>query len=211
MVVEAPHLRSDAARNLERILEAARVAFAAEGLDASVADIADRAGVGTATIFRRFATKDDLAAAILERELERIAEQARAAAEAPDPAAALAAFMAWAIERFIADRCLCELGGSPLLNRASIHELTHEITARLGELVRRGQKAGVLRKDIVAEDIGFLISGIGHVGARLEPVAPGTWRRYVTIALDGLRSDGATRLRQGPPTPQQVIAAKSAS
>ncbi len=73
MVVETPHLRADAARNLERILEAARVVFAEDGLDASVADIAEQAGVGTATIFRRFATKDDLCAAILEREIETIA------------------------------------------------------------------------------------------------------------------------------------------
>jgi AcrR family transcriptional regulator len=56
MVVEIPHLRADALRNLERILEAARTVFARDGLDASVADVAERAGVGTATIFRRFPT-----------------------------------------------------------------------------------------------------------------------------------------------------------
>ena len=80
MVVEIPHLRADAQRNLERILEAARAVFARDGLDASVADVAERAGVGTATIFRRFPTKDDLVAAMLEYELER---SARAPARPP--------------------------------------------------------------------------------------------------------------------------------
>jgi len=80
MVVEAPHLRADAQRNLERILEAARDVFAEEGLEASVADVAQRAGVGTATIFRRFPTKDDLVAAMLERRLESVVARARAAA-----------------------------------------------------------------------------------------------------------------------------------
>ena len=83
MVVEAPHLRADAQRNLERILEAARAVFAEDGLDASVADVAERAGVGTATIFRRFPTKDDLVAAMLEHELEAIvAARAQAAGDA---------------------------------------------------------------------------------------------------------------------------------
>src|SRR5207244_734984 len=90
MVVEATHLRADAQRNLERILEAARAVFAEEGLEASVADVAERAGVGTATIFRRFASKDDLVAAMLEQELETVVARARAAAQADDPAVGLA-------------------------------------------------------------------------------------------------------------------------
>ena len=81
MVVEIPHLRADAQRNLERILEAARAVFARDGLDASVADVAERAGVGTATIFRRFPTKDDLVAAMIEYELETFGARAREALE----------------------------------------------------------------------------------------------------------------------------------
>jgi len=211
MVVEAVPLRADAQRNLERILEAARVVFAEDGLDASVADIAERAGVGTATIFRRFATKDDLCTAILERELETIVARAREAAESGDPAEALADFMTWGVERFISDRCLCEAGESPIFMRPRIQELVAEVTAEMQRVLRRGQKEGTIRRDVVAEDIGFLLGAIGHSGLRLERVAPGAWRRYVTLVLDGLRAEGATKLRQSPPTPQQVIAAKSAT
>ncbi len=73
-MVDAIHLRADAQRNLALILEAARAVFAEEGLDASVAEVAERAGVGTATIFRRFPTKDDLIAAILEQELGAVVD-----------------------------------------------------------------------------------------------------------------------------------------
>src|SRR4051812_42280523 len=65
-------LRADAARNLELILEAAETAFAEKGHDASVADIAAEAGVGQATIFRRFETKDDLIAAVFERKIKEL-------------------------------------------------------------------------------------------------------------------------------------------
>src|SRR3954462_3414503 len=72
-------LRADAARNLELILEAAESEFDEKGNDASVADIAARAGVGQATIFRRFETKDDLIAAVLERKIGQIRTTAEAA------------------------------------------------------------------------------------------------------------------------------------
>jgi AcrR family transcriptional regulator len=209
VVVEAAPLRADAQRNLERILEAARVVFAEHGLDACVSDVAERAGVGTATIFRRFATKDDLCAAILERELETIAVRAREAADSSEPADALAAFMTWAVERYIDDRCLCEAGESPLLMRPRVQELSAEIIDAVRLLLRRGQKAGAVRRDIVAEDIAFLLSGIGQAGLRLERAAPGAWRRYVTLVLDGLRPEGASRLRHAPPTPEQVMASKA--
>ena len=88
----------------------AREVFAEEGLDASGADVAERAGVGTATIFRRFPTKDDLLAAVVERRLAELAESARAAAAAKDPAGALRRFMQTAAAMYIGDRGFCESG-----------------------------------------------------------------------------------------------------
>ena len=131
MVVEAVHLRADAQRNLERILEAARAVFAEEGLEASVADVAQRAGVGTATIFRRFPTKDDLVAAMLEQELETVVARAQAAAAADDPAAAMAEFFSGVVETFIEDRCFCEASGGDLFERPRIKEFVGELTAAL--------------------------------------------------------------------------------
>jgi AcrR family transcriptional regulator len=209
MVVETPHLRADAQRNLERILESARVVFARRGLEASVADVAEHAGVGTATIFRRFPTKDDLVTAILERELETIRDRAAEAAAADDPAQAVADFMGWAIGTFIEDRCLCEASGGQLFDRPRMHELVAEITATIESLVTRAQAAGAIRADIVAEDLGFLLNAIAQAGSALERVAPGRWRRYLAIVLDGLRPEGATELVIPAPTPEQLHEAKT--
>ncbi len=209
MVVEAPHLRADAQRNLERILEAARAVFAEQGREASVADVAARAGVGTATIFRRFPTKDDLVAAVLERELEAINAKATTAAEADDPAAAIGVFVEWAIGTFIDDRCLCEATGGELFTRPRFVELVAEVTGSIELLLRRAQDAGAIRADVVAEDIAFLVNAVGHAGLALERTAPGAWRRYLGILLDGLRPDGARPLLTAAPTPQQLHQSKA--
>jgi AcrR family transcriptional regulator len=209
MLGESPHLRADAQRNLERILESACVVFAEGGLDASVSEVAGRAGVGTATIFRRFPTKDDLVAAILERELEAIRDHAIAAAESDDPAVAFAEFMTWAVATFIDDRCLCEAAGGELFARPRIQELFGELTAAVEQLLSRAQAALAIRSDVVASDIGFLVNAIGHAGMALETTAPGAWRRYVGLILDGLRSEGATPLTHDAPTAQQLHESKA--
>jgi AcrR family transcriptional regulator len=210
MVVEAPHLRADAQRNLERILEAARAVFAEEGLEASVADVAERAGVGTATIFRRFPTKDDLVAAMLARELEIVGARAHAGAASDDPGAAIGEFMTAAIETLIGDRMFCEANGGELFARPRIQELVREATDAVQLMLRRAQEAGSIRPDVVAEDVGFLINAVGQAGLRLEQTAPGSWRRYVEIVLAGLRPDGVPPLTQPPPTSQQLHDAKHA-
>jgi AcrR family transcriptional regulator len=210
VVVEIPHLRADAQRNLERILEAARAVFARDGLDASVADVAERAGVGTATIFRRFPTKDDLVSAVLEYELEAFGARARKAAESDDPGEAIGEFMTSVIQSFIEDRCFCEATGSELFNRPRIQELVAGMTEAVESLLERAQAAGAIRDDVVAADIGFLVNAVGQAGVKLEHTAPGAWRRYAEIVLGGLRPEGARPLTHKPPTPQQFHEAKAA-
>jgi AcrR family transcriptional regulator len=203
MTVVDPHLRSDAARNLVRILDAARDVFAERGLDASVADVAQRAEVGTATIFRRFPTKDDLCAAVMEREL------ATTLALIQDTAS-LEQFMTTAIERFVGNRCLCELAGSELFERPQLADLIEALTGAVARLLAAEQKAGTVRRDIVPADIAFFLTAIGQAGVRLENTAPGAWRRYLELVLDGLKPDGASRLKHKAPTPQQLHDAKTA-
>ena len=197
-------LRADAAETRHRILEAARAVFAEEGLEASVADVAQRAGVGTATIFRRFPSKDDLVAAMLEQELEAVVVRAGAAVEANDPAAAIAEFFSGVVETFIEDRCFCEASGGDLFERPRIQALVGELIAAMDQLLQRAQAAGVIRRDVVAEDIGFLVNAVGFAGLRLERTAPGAWRRYVEIVLAGLAPQGGRELAHKPPTLQQL-------
>ncbi|MFC9128295.1 TetR/AcrR family transcriptional regulator [Streptomyces sp. NPDC057099] len=78
-------LRSDAERNRERIIAAARLVFARDGLNASMASVAREAGVGIATMFRRFPTKEELVAAVFADRMDAYADAVAVALEDPDP------------------------------------------------------------------------------------------------------------------------------
>lgn len=187
VAVETP-LRSDAQRNLERILAAASEIFREVGPDASVAEVAERAGVGTATIFRRFPTKSDLIGAVVEAELTSLLSRVEAAVVGDDPGAALRDFVATAVESYVGDRCLCDTVGGELFERPRIAALATRLFEALDRLVRKAQKSGAIRKDVTAADIGFFVRALGQAGSTLERTDPGAWRRYVAIVLDGLRA-----------------------
>src|SRR3984885_11076494 len=78
-------LRADARRNRERVLEAARAAFGAEGSDVSLDEIARRAGVGAGTVYRHFATKEALFEAVVFDRIAELVEEARTLSKDPDP------------------------------------------------------------------------------------------------------------------------------
>ena len=81
----AQPLRSDAERNRERIIAAARTVFARDGLNASMASVAREAGVGIATMFRRFPTKEELVDAVFSDRMQAYADAVTAAMDDPDP------------------------------------------------------------------------------------------------------------------------------
>src|SRR6187401_2826543 len=120
-------LRADAARNLELILDAAEAAFAEKGHDASVADIAARAGVGQATIFRRFETKDDLIAAVFERKIEELVGVAEAASRKRRAWDGLIQFMTAATELHARDRGFFQSMAEQLMENPHLRERKLEI------------------------------------------------------------------------------------
>ena len=105
-------LRVDAERNRGRIVEAASSAFAVHGLDASLDGVAERAGVGIATLYRRFPTRDDLIAACFERRIAEYARAAEEALEAPDGWTGLCDYVERVCAMQAADRGLTD-GPSP--------------------------------------------------------------------------------------------------
>lgn len=202
--VAAHALRADARRNLERILAAAGEVFAEQGFEASVADVAARAGVGTATIFRRFPTKDDLVAAVVEARVGDLVAAASRAAASDDPGAAFRAFMETAVVRLAGDRGFCEAAGSQLYAVPCLHGLHLELIGHVRTLVRRAQESGDLRRDLVAEDVPVLVRAIAEASAIAERARPGAWQRYLDLVLDGLRPAAATRLRRSAPSPRDL-------
>jgi AcrR family transcriptional regulator len=160
-------MRADAQRNLDRVIGAACECFAAGGVDVSVDDVARRAGVGHGTVFRRFPTKEALLDAVLGKELERMLLLAQAGMAQEDPWRGFAGFFRAAAEGYARNRALLEA-------KDRCHELPQMLLLQTAadELVARAQNAGVLRRDMTAEDIFELV-----------PAAS----RFPDVILDGLR------------------------
>jgi AcrR family transcriptional regulator len=204
-VESAPALRADAARNRQRILDAAVEVFAERGLEASTAEIAQRAGVGEATLFRRFPTKDDLVTAIVQVMLEEAAALAASCLEDEDPWRGVERFLYEMAERASEDHVISDSNkercmASPALaaDRGRVLDLT-------AQLVRRAQAAGVLRDDVAGTDLMFLMGAVASVGdVPFQGLRPDLWKRYLGIVLDGLRPEGTSKLRPAAP-PRKLI------
>ena len=193
-------LRADAARNRELIIAAAATVFAERGLEAATAEIAHRAGVGEATLFRRFPTKDDLIDAIIETRMEEVAALADAAAEDPDPAAALERLMQDLVKQFSRDKGFFEAAGERCMNDPKFQSQRRRGMEAVGRLLKRAQDAGAVRADLSPSDISFLA---GSAMYAMEVSKPGLrddlWKRYLRVILDGMKPDGASKLRPGAP------------
>jgi AcrR family transcriptional regulator len=202
------HLRADAQRNLARILEAAREVFAEQGIDAPISVIAERAGVGVGTIFRRFPHKDELVAALIEQRGGQLLDAADLALATEDAGEAFRGFIEFAVSTQIFDRGFCDAIGTELFGREDLRVYFDAVEAKLGELLAHAQAAGAVRADVTPADILFVFHGVAHAGLMLEDVAPGAWRRYLGLALDGLRPEAATPLPRRALSKRQYEAAR---
>jgi AcrR family transcriptional regulator len=184
-------LRRDAERNRRRILDAARVVFAERGLSGSHNDIAREAGVGVGTVYRRFPDKEQLIDALFEARIEEIVDVARAAVDHPDPWEALVGYLVRMQELQSEDRALKEilLGGARGTERAVAARAL--IVPLASKILQRAKDAGVVRSDIERTDLPLIQLAIGTVAELSRDVAPGVWRRTMTLVLDGLRADCA--------------------
>ncbi|MBJ7328833.1 MAG: TetR/AcrR family transcriptional regulator [Solirubrobacteraceae bacterium] len=191
----APSLRKDAQRNLERLLDAAQEAFASDGIDVGVDEIARRAGVGIGTLYRRFPTKEALIDAIVDRRTEEIValvDQAVAVSH-DDPWGGVALFFSGILERHARDRGFKALIAARTDDTGKA-ALRARVRPRLVELVQRAQAAGELRADVTVDDLTVLFWGAGRALEITGDVTPEYWRRYAGLVLDGLRAPAATPL-----------------
>jgi AcrR family transcriptional regulator len=191
-------LRADAARNRALLLAAAADEFAERGLDASVADIARRAGIGKGTVFRHFATKEDLLAAIVLDRIDALSAAGRRLLTEPDPAAALLEFLTVAADQR-QQRDLSFLQGASELNPA-VTRARIEMYRVIENLVDRARDQGAVRADITGTDVILLMCAPNYVVGYVPDAPPDLWRRYLAIIFDGLRPQGASPLPEPPPT-----------
>jgi AcrR family transcriptional regulator len=199
-------LRADAARNRAAIVAAAREVFAEHGLEAPLEEIALRAGVGIATLYRRFPGREQLVAAAL---IDKIAEYAAAAADAlevADPWAGFVGYVYRICELQASDRGLSELLSMTLSADEQIEQLRATANAQVIELVERAKAAGELREDFVGEDLLLLLIASAAVVQVTRLDAPQTWRRFVALALDGFRCHDGPGLPPPPVADQMNLA-----
>ncbi|MEJ3657543.1 helix-turn-helix domain-containing protein [Actinomycetes bacterium KLBMP 9759] len=181
-------MRADARSNRARILDAAEAVFADGGDAASTEEVARRAGVGIATVFRHFPTKPQLLEAVLVGRLERLRDQAAALLDGPDPGSAFFDFFATLVEdaagKIAIATALGEAGGgaAPEATRAS-----GELRAAVGQLLDRAIEAGAVRADVELPEVYALLVGASR--AAVYTALDATVRdRMLAIVFDGLRA-----------------------
>lgn len=178
--------RKDAARNRERLLEAAADLFRRQGLETSLKDVARKAGVGVGTVYRHFPTKEDLVAALFEQQLDDEVARAEIASRGEDAWTALFDYLKETMRIQAADRGLRALlcpQGSPF---EPVQECHSRMDPHVERLVERAHEQGMLREDVTARDLRILqVALVGVMDA--TPSEPDAWRRHLEIFLDGVR------------------------
>lgn len=194
-------LRSDAVRTRRLLHEAAASAFAEHGTNVSIAQIAERAGIAKGTVFRHYATKEDLVAEIICANIETLIAAGERLRQAEDAGEALREFMTGILEVQASDRGFCEIATGVSHDQPAIRMGNERLQAVADTLATRAREQGALRHEITGQDIMLLVSGIYQTAAPLRDTQPQLWRRYLSLALDGMQARSAPELPPFEGTP----------
>jgi AcrR family transcriptional regulator len=197
-------LRRDAQANRDRIVAAARTAFATDGIEVSVEEIARRAAVGMGTLYRHFPTKEDLVDAVLEETFDQIVVAAELGLTEEDAWHGLCGFFEQFFTLHVKNRGLKDMLATQAHGRERADAMRARMRPLIRRLVKRAQEQGALRSDFAPEDMPFVIWSVGRVIEETRVVAPELWRRHLGFLLDGLRADAATPLPRPPLTRAQL-------
>jgi AcrR family transcriptional regulator len=204
----AKKLRADAQLNRDRILDAAAALFADRGLSVPLDEIARQAGVGVATLYRRFPTRADLAAAIFERNISRYTEAVDRAVADPQPWQGFRGLVFELCRLQAADAGLRDLLTTAFPASSMIEQTTAEAAEKLRALISRGQRDGSLRPDLAVADLGImLLANAGVIGAgsdsETSDAAPQAWLRFAALMVDACgTAPPTTPLPPAPPEHQ---------
>jgi AcrR family transcriptional regulator len=184
LAAERP-MRADAQRNLERLLLAAREVLRESGADASLEEIARRAGVGIGTLYRRFPTRLSLLEAVYREDVDSLGAQAQRLVEDEEPWVALEKWV-WVLLDYVATKRALFQALVDAVGRDS-ELLTHSrqaVNDAAAAVLHHAQDAGVARKDVEPSDLLRLVGGCTMMG-ELDPAQQ---ERVVSIVLGGIRA-----------------------
>lgn len=183
-----PALRKDAERNRQRVLEAARELFAEKGLEATLNDVARHANVGVGTVYRRFATKEELIAAIFVDGMEQLTALAETALQHENSWQGFAWYVERMCEITATDRGLREIAFSKAYGCDRVKACQEKLVPVLTKVVERAQVDGYLRPEVSSTDMPLLGLLSGTVSEFAGNVDAELWRRYVALLLEGMRA-----------------------
>ena len=192
-LTEGGHLRADTRRNREQLLLAARDVFVERGPDAPLEDVAQRAGVGIGTLYRRFPDRQALMRAVALDVLARVTAEAHAAlAEEPDAFSGLARYMHAALDLRVG-AVMPVLVGSLALDDEALLRARDAAAEPVRAMIAGAQSDGTLRLEVDFGDIGLLIARFCQAlpVPFPRPVADELAHRHLSLLLDGLRSEAA--------------------
>ena len=195
----SPKLRADAAHNRARILEAARELFAERGIDAPMTAIARRAGVGAATLFRRFPDRTSLITEVFATQITHCESVLDEAAADPDPWRGFATFIEDLGRMQIEDRGFTEAFLSAITEDSGVEEKRIHAESTFAKLVERAQTSGRLRPDFSPSDLLLIFLANGGLSQAPPEHAHDLSRRLIAFLLQSFEVVGG---QAGHPLPR---------
>jgi AcrR family transcriptional regulator len=200
--VQVPRpLRADARRNYDLLVGAAEAEFTEHGADASLDDIARRAGVGIGTLYRHFPTRDDLIAAVLDEGTQNIVTRGCVRLAGAGPAKQLTEWIGELVEYVTTYRGLTAALANSYISKRGTQLCTgcEAISATGGALLARAQEAGEIRSDAEVKEV--ILSAHAAAWIAEQTKDPGAVDRLLGILFDGLRAvpSPKRRAKKRPP------------
>ncbi|WP_328875432.1 TetR/AcrR family transcriptional regulator [Streptomyces sp. NBC_00287] len=195
---DAQPLRSDAERNRGRIIAAAREVFARDGLGASMASVAREAGVGIATMFRRFPTKEELVDAVFFDRMDAYADAVAVALDDPDPWHGFVGYIEAACAMQAADSGFADVLTTTFPTAKALERRRNEAYEGMVELINRAKATGRLREDFDSSDLVLLHMANAGVVNAIGDAAPDAWRRVVALLVQSFEAPARGPLPASP-------------
>jgi AcrR family transcriptional regulator len=193
-----PPKRSDAERNRARIIATARGVFGRDGLNASMASVARETGVGIATLFRHFPTKEDLVVAVFADRMEAYAQATTDALADPDPWRGFTGYIEAVCAMQAADRGFADILTMSFPGAQDLEALRAQAYEGFLELLGRAKDSGRLREDFTSRDLVLLLMANAGILNATGDAAPDAWRRFVAWMIQSFQTPARGPLPDPP-------------